>query len=286
MTPNNPFGIGVAAHVAYAELFRSSAYLLCPPRARRSGSLGAGGAVLAQQPYSQPMQQEQIAQPVGTPQSLGLYLEEHYALWLLGSLANLYRIPFDTALVAQQYPPPHTLASFHEAARALGLKTGTRPLVDIDWVKPPLPAVTFMYAPLDNSAITPPHIPVIVLKSDGQHILVFRLGSQTPEALPIDSLAGRFAPELISVARGETAAGEERIPGFETEKKDFGFSWFQIDTGRGVVAWGLGGNDVFYGGAGNDLLDGGARRYLSGRCWLESNCGAQEANDMAWMIAA
>ena len=30
--------------------------------------------------------------------------------WLLGSLCSLYRIPFDAALVASQFPPPYTLA--------------------------------------------------------------------------------------------------------------------------------------------------------------------------------
>ena len=40
-------------------------------------------------------------------------------LWLLGSLCSLYRIPFDPKLVEQDFPPPHSLATFHEAARAL-----------------------------------------------------------------------------------------------------------------------------------------------------------------------
>ena len=41
-------------------------------------------------------------------------------LWLLGSLCSLYRIPFDPKLVEQDFPPPHSRATFHEAARALG----------------------------------------------------------------------------------------------------------------------------------------------------------------------
>ena len=62
-------------------------------------------------------------------------------LWLLGSLSSLYRMPFDAALVAQQFSPPHTVASFHEAARGLGLKTGSRNLEGLDWLKLPLPDV-------------------------------------------------------------------------------------------------------------------------------------------------
>jgi len=46
--------------------------------------------------------------------------------WLLGSLRNLCRIPFDAARVTSQFPPPYTLATFHEAARALVFKTSSQ----------------------------------------------------------------------------------------------------------------------------------------------------------------
>ena len=64
-------------------------------------------------------------------------------LWLLGSLSAFYRLPFDASLVAQEFPPPYTLATFHEAARSLGLKTGAAPLPE-DWRKLPLPAIGFL----------------------------------------------------------------------------------------------------------------------------------------------
>jgi subfamily B ATP-binding cassette protein HlyB/CyaB len=66
-------------------------------------------------------------------------------LWLLGSLCSLYRLPFDPKLVEQNFPPPHSLATFHEAARALGFKTGhsSHPA---DWQKLPLPAIAFQRA--------------------------------------------------------------------------------------------------------------------------------------------
>lgn len=66
-------------------------------------------------------------------------------LWLLGSLSSLYRLPFDAKLVAQDFPPPHSRATFHEAARALGFKTGHRALPD-DWQTLPLPAIAFLRA--------------------------------------------------------------------------------------------------------------------------------------------
>lgn len=47
-------------------------------------------------------------------------LKRDEALWLLGSLCGLLSIPFDASLIAQNYPPPYTLLTLHEAARALG----------------------------------------------------------------------------------------------------------------------------------------------------------------------
>ena len=44
--------------------------------------------------------------------------------WLLGSLCRIQRIPFDAALLARQYPPPHSEVTFVEAATALGFRIG------------------------------------------------------------------------------------------------------------------------------------------------------------------
>ncbi|MBK8525126.1 MAG: hypothetical protein IPL58_14490 [Betaproteobacteria bacterium] len=65
-------------------------------------------------------------------------------IWLLGSLSGLYRLPFDAALVSQEFPPPYSIATFHEAARSLGLKTGSVNIEGLDWQKLPLPAIAFL----------------------------------------------------------------------------------------------------------------------------------------------
>ena len=41
------------------------------------------------------------------------------------------------------FPPPHSLVTFHEAARALGFKTG-HSRHPADWQKLPLPAIAFL----------------------------------------------------------------------------------------------------------------------------------------------
>ncbi len=170
-------------------------------------------------------------------------------LWLLGSLCGLYRQPFDAALIAQEFPPPYSPATFHEAARALGLRTGSCRMEGSDWQKLPLPAIAFL-KPVPQTTADPPteaappaaskaeeadhteaahlHLtPVILLKNDGRRVLFFRAHSQMPETVTVEEAASRFEPELILVARESGGQGkDDDISGFITEKKEFGFRWF------------------------------------------------------------
>ena len=45
-------------------------------------------------------------------------------IWALSAIAQLNRIPFDPKLILQQFPPPYTSETLHEAATSLGLKVG------------------------------------------------------------------------------------------------------------------------------------------------------------------
>jgi subfamily B ATP-binding cassette protein HlyB/CyaB len=175
---------------------------------------------------------------VREPGILDRLLLSEQMLWLLGSLCNLYRIPFDAALVAQQFPPPHTVVSFHEAARGLGLKTGSGKLEGLDWLRLPLPAIAFLRAPetppaaeridADGAGSDQALTPILILRSDKGMLLYFLPGSQTPETLAVEDAAARLDAELIFVARESSvgAGKDEEIPGFEAEKKPFGFRWF------------------------------------------------------------
>ena len=162
-------------------------------------------------------------------------------LWLLGSLCSLcslYRIPFDPKLVEQDFPPPHSLATFHEAARALGFKTGhsSHPA---DWQKLPLPAIAFLRAVPEahaDEAVTT--IPVLILKTDGHKLLYFRAGSQAPETITVAEATTQFEPELILASREASGTNKEgEIPGFEVEKKEFGFKWFIPELLKHKTIW-------------------------------------------------
>jgi len=159
-------------------------------------------------------------------------------LWLLGSLCSLYRIPFDPKLVEQEFPPPYSLATFHEAARALGFKTG-HSAHPADWQKLPLPAIAFLRAmPETTSDEAIPTIPVLILKTDGHKLLYFRAGSQTPETITTDEATTQFEPELILASREASGTNKDgEIPGFEVEKKEFGFKWFIPELLKHKTIW-------------------------------------------------
>jgi subfamily B ATP-binding cassette protein HlyB/CyaB len=161
-------------------------------------------------------------------------------LWALGSLCGFYRIPFDSALVAQQFPPPYTVGTFHEAARSLGLKTGSCATAGLDWQQLPLPAIAFL-RPAQAAGDEAPALPaaILILKTDGNVLSFFRAGSQTPESIGTDAAALQFEPEILLVAK-EASVGEredEDIAGFSSEKKKFGFGWFVPELLKHKKIW-------------------------------------------------
>lgn len=165
-------------------------------------------------------------------------------LWLLGSLCGVFRIPFDDALIVQGYPPPCTLTTLHDAARALGIKTGNRALNRVDWLKLPLPAIAFERTAgiavddeqiaVDGDALRPQ----LIVKASPDQLLCFGPGSQTPQTIAVADAATRLAPELILVARESTA---DETPGLSAEEKalvsHFGFSWFVPELLKHKTIW-------------------------------------------------
>lgn len=179
-------------------------------------------------------------------------------LWLLGSLCALYRIPFDAALIAQNFPPPYTLGTLHEAARALGIKTGHGKCPSSDWQTIPLPAIAFLALEAtstpdtvlltgdldssDRASPQPPVLaPILIVKASTDRLLYFRPGSQNPETMTAAEANARLTPELLLVAKEAAASGQSdadaAIPGFTTEKKHFGFGWFSKELLKHKTIW-------------------------------------------------
>ena len=157
-------------------------------------------------------------------------------LWLLGSLCSLYRQPFDPNLIEQDFPPPYRLETFHEAARALGFKTGSTPQPE-DWQRLPLPAIAMLRAVPESGCEGAEHLlPVLILKTDGHKILFFRAGSQNPETMSVEEARLQLGTDLLLVTR-EADKKDAAIPGFETEKPAFGFRWFVPELLKHKAIW-------------------------------------------------
>lgn len=167
-------------------------------------------------------------------------------LWLLGSLSQLHRLPFDARLVAQSFPPPNTQHCFHEASRALGFKTGSLASANTHWHELPLPIIAWQRDNAEASLAegasdaedpTPVFRPRLIVKVDAEKILFFSPGAQTPEALSLSEASARFEPELTQVGREQPVP--ETVPGFEgaQEKKKFGFAWFLPELKKHKRLW-------------------------------------------------
>ncbi len=176
-------------------------------------------------------------------------------LWLLGSLCRISRLPFDAALVSQEFPPPITTVTLHESARALGFKTGERRADAAVLQGLTFPCIAFLRAaPHERASAAPTHLhvvregeddeqlvaeaepppprPALLLRADANQLLYFRAGSEQPETLPLGEFDLYFEPDLILVAKDASLSPAGRgIEGegagvAETTPPKFGFRWF------------------------------------------------------------
>ena len=179
----------------------------------------------------------------------GARLAREDLLWLLGSLCQVARVPFEPALVSQEFPPPITAVTLHDAARALGFKTGERSADAAVLAGLTFPAIAFLRAaPHAPGAPTQLHVvregeaaaqeepepvrPALILRADASQLLFFRTGSEQPETISLAEFDIHFEPTVILAAKdaslspagrgieGEGAGDSEATPA------KFGFRWF------------------------------------------------------------
>ena len=134
-------------------------------------------------------------------------------LWVLGSLCQLYRIPFDARLILQRFRAALHAGDLGRSRRGAGLQVGEwRPVTEFAQVS--LPSVALVKAPLPGQAANDaddapgPAMPALILKSDGTRFLYFRAGSESGETALGDRV--RRAVRGHGAARGTRAAGGQR----------------------------------------------------------------------------
>jgi len=188
-------------------------------------------------------------------------LEGRDLLWLLGSLCQICRQPFDPALVSQEYPPPITTVTLHEAARSLGFRTGERSATAAVLPGLTFPCIAFLHpmphvAPRAAGAPTQLHVvregesaelpeppsarPALILRADANQFLFISVGSEQPETLPLAEFDLYFEPDLILVARDASlspAGRRDEGEGEEARLARFGFRWFLPELLRHKRIW-------------------------------------------------
>src|SRR3954470_21156239 len=120
---------------------------------------------------------------------------EHF-VWLLGGLARLNRLPFDAALLLQQFPPPYASHTLIEAARALGFKSASTTIAPGKLGEVPLPAIGFLRAAPPGPQGEPAReaVPALILRCDGERLLYVAAGSEVPNARRLADFENLFEP--------------------------------------------------------------------------------------------
>ncbi len=160
---------------------------------------------------------------------------------MIGSLCQIFRMPFDAALVAQQYPPPHSATTFIDAATGLGFKVGRFDAAGHDLTKLAFPLVvqcrvSAVQPAADASTPLAPARLALIIRADDQRLLYFSAGSNTAETMPVADFSQHFEPLLWLVAResGETRSIDE--DGLREARK-FGFRWFVPELLKHKKIW-------------------------------------------------
>lgn len=155
-------------------------------------------------------------------------------VWVLGSIAQLHRIPFSPALQSQQFPPPYTHAKLLEALQSLGLRVGVSSADSAGAASLPLPCLGFRCVTPGVSAAEPqfdaehdiaqPGLrPILVVKADAEQVLYFERGATSPESLSWADFEATCIPALVLFARADAPVEDPDQP---TAKTAFGFRWF------------------------------------------------------------
>jgi subfamily B ATP-binding cassette protein HlyB/CyaB len=152
---------------------------------------------------------------------LAAALAEADFAWLVGSLCQINRMPFDPALLLQRFPAPHSVRQLVEALRSLGFRTGEGELA-----KAAFPCIGFLAGEEPR--------PAVLVKRDAERALYFVAGSQTPETAPIAALCDRFAPDVVLLQReAAQPATQDGAP----KDSEFGFRWFWTELLKHKRIW-------------------------------------------------
>ena len=148
--------------------------------------------------------------------------------WLLGSLCQTQRVPWDKALALQLFPPPCSIATLQEAGRQYGFRFGETHSRGLDWEAVTYPVIAFRSEGTSRR-------PVLIAKAAEGRILYFEPGTQEARTASMGEIAGLFDPVLLLVARDLPDSGAE--PAAAGTQRAFGFRWFAAELLKHKSVW-------------------------------------------------
>lgn len=136
--------------------------------------------------------------------------------WAAGILCQLQRIPFDQQLLLRQFIPPYTIASLLQALKSLDLHPALKKVRLEKLQESVLPCLAVLATnEQDESAL------VLILKSDGERLLVLEPGEQIPTAVLTSEFKLRYSGKVLFARK---KAAEVSDP--DAKARQFGFRWF------------------------------------------------------------
>ena len=186
---------------------------------------------------------------------LSTRLNQEDMLWVIGSLCQLHRKPFDPKLISQQFPPPYDIAALKQATRALEFETEIHEQNCALADDTAFPCIAFLINKNEVSAesvteesnqeeseettesvpeVPSPTISVLVIRKDEERIMYFKAGEQTPLTVELDEFKEQVQDFYINVKSKEDPVEDDEI---NPEKQPFGFRWFIPELLRHKKIW-------------------------------------------------
>ena len=158
--------------------------------------------------------------------------------WLMGSLCQLNRVPYDTELLRRRYAGPHSVLQLIEAAQALGFRTGEHRVGARGLTGIRFPCIAFAKSdPSDGLDLASQHAkPALLIAAGDGRLLYFAADSASPSSINTSAFLERFEPYLLLVrfdAANDAGAG----PDGETGSGRFGFGWFWRELMKHRRVW-------------------------------------------------
>jgi subfamily B ATP-binding cassette protein HlyB/CyaB len=165
------------------------------------------------------------------PSVLSTPIESDHLLWTLGSLCQLFRVPFDARLILQQFPPPYSMATLCQAAASIGFRLREQQIGRGGVKAYGLPAVAL--------ARQGGRAPALVLKSGADRVLLFQAGSEAPQTMTASQFESDYEPLLFSLERVEKHGrrAEDGDPSDSAARDNFGFKWFVPELAKHRKVW-------------------------------------------------